>query len=415
MSTLVSFAALLLSVFLAQMSAGVLAPLDALAGAAAGFSKTEIGLLGSGHFFGFFVGCFVTPRLIGTIGHSRAYAAFAAIGTIGVVLHPVLTGPWFWVGLRVLTGFMIAGCYTTMESWLQAKVTRETRGGVFALYRVTDLIGSLLAQLLVAVLDPTSYVAYNVVAVFGCLALLPLVLTRHAAPPTPVAPRLQPLLGWQISPVAVMGALMSGVIGPAFRMVGPVYALDLGLSNTGIAWFLGASVIGGALIQIPVGRLADRHDRRKVLIAVSALGAITALAFVLNLPQSPMMLYLASGFFGASAFSIYSLAAAHANDHCAPEQIVELNAALMFYYGLSAIVSPTIAAMMMNSLGPSALFIWIIIGFGGLILFTLYRLQRRPAPIPREPYRYWPRTSAILARLIKRDGHAGRQPPEKPL
>ena len=67
MGTLLSFTALFFSIFLVQLGSGSLGPLDALSGAVIGFSTEEIGLLGSAHFFGFFLGCYVTPRLIGDI------------------------------------------------------------------------------------------------------------------------------------------------------------------------------------------------------------------------------------------------------------------------------------------------------------------------------------------------------------
>ena len=50
---MISFAALFLSVVLLQISTGGVGPLDALSGFALNFSSTEIGLLGSAHFFGF--------------------------------------------------------------------------------------------------------------------------------------------------------------------------------------------------------------------------------------------------------------------------------------------------------------------------------------------------------------------------
>jgi len=57
MRLIISFAALFLSIVLLQLSSGGVAPLDALSGIVSGFSKTEVGLLGSAHFLGFFAGC----------------------------------------------------------------------------------------------------------------------------------------------------------------------------------------------------------------------------------------------------------------------------------------------------------------------------------------------------------------------
>ena len=66
MRLMISFAALFLSVVLLQISTGGVGPLDALSGFALNFSSTEIGLLGSAHFFGFFIGCWYAPRIMGT-------------------------------------------------------------------------------------------------------------------------------------------------------------------------------------------------------------------------------------------------------------------------------------------------------------------------------------------------------------
>ena len=57
MRMLISFAALFLSVLLLQLSSGGVGPLDALSGLQLEFTKNQIGILGSAHFLGFFIGC----------------------------------------------------------------------------------------------------------------------------------------------------------------------------------------------------------------------------------------------------------------------------------------------------------------------------------------------------------------------
>ncbi len=93
MRILISFAALFLSVVLLQLSSGGVGPLDALSGLALGFSTAEVGLLGSAHFLGFFIGCWWAPRLMGSVGHARAFAAFTATGAIGLLAHMLIVDP----------------------------------------------------------------------------------------------------------------------------------------------------------------------------------------------------------------------------------------------------------------------------------------------------------------------------------
>jgi MFS family permease len=411
MGTLLSFTALFVSIYLVQLGSGSLGPLDALSGAEIGFSTEEIGLLGSAHFVGYIIGCYVTPRLVGDIGHSRTFAAAAAIGAIGALLHPVIEGPIVWALLRVLTGLAIAAAYTVVESWLHAKTDNRNRGRVYGVFRVVDLIGALSAQGIIAILEPASYAAYNLVAMFCCLCLLPLALSQRVAPETPKAPRLQPVRAALLSPAATLGIIVAGITGAGFRMVGPVYGVENGLNQTQIAIFLASAVIGGVAAQYPVGWVADKTDRRLVLLGLSVLAAISCLGIgVLAEPGQARSFYLGAFVFGLTAYPIYSVSAAYANDLAAPDFMVELNAALIFLYSIGAIVSPIISAWLISLAGPEAMFFFMAAVHAALVIFTLFRMTRRSGTDPRTPYRYIPRTSMLLGRMFK-GSNGGRAKP----
>jgi len=417
MPLLLSFTALFISIFFVQLGSGSLGPLDALAGGIRGFSTQEIGLLGSAHFVGFFAGCWVMPRLIGQVGHSRSFAAAAAVGATGALLHPVIEGPLIWAGLRVLTGFAIAGAYTAVESWLQAKVENRNRGRIFGVYRVVELLGQIAAQGMIAVLDPASYVAYNLVAVFCCLCLVPLAVTRQVPPKTSEAPRLQPLKAALFAPSSMLAVAVAGMTSSAFRMVGPVYGVENGLDQSGIALFLTASIIGAVAAQYPVGWLADKFDRRHVLIMLSlcTIGSSGWLALAPGRGDETMILAGAL-VFGATAWPIFSVASAYANDLSPPDFTVELNASIMFFFSGGAIVSPLLTASLIQAAGPGALFAFVAAAHLALIGFAVYRISRRATAEPVAPYAYVPRTSLILSRLSGRadDSPAESDPKTQP-
>jgi MFS family permease len=405
MRLLISFAALFLSVILLQLGSGGVAPLDAISGEVLGFSTTEIGLLGSAHFLGFFIGCWWAPRLMGEVGHSRAFAAFTAAGTIGILAHMLIIDPWAWSLMRMASGLCIAGCYTIIEAWLQAKVTNETRGRAMGVYRIVDITGSLGAQLMIGVLEPASYVSYNLLALLCCAAIFPLTLSKAEAPETPLAPRLRPRLAWQRSPLAAAGVVVSGITGAAFRMVGPVYGLEVGLDPEDIALFLAAYVLGGALAQYPIGWLADRYDRRSVLIGLSAGGIATCLATIGLAGAGTAAVFAAAALFGFATLPIYSVSTAHAHDFATDIERVELSAALMFLYAVGAIASPLLASAVIAAYGPAAMFLMIAAAHVALIIFGIARMRARPTPGARTAYTYEPRTSFLIGRLLRRDRH----------
>lgn len=401
MRLLISFAALFLSVLLLQLSSGGVGPLDALSGLALDFSRQEIGLLGSAHFLGFFIGCWWAPRLMGSVGHSRAFAAFTAAGAIGLIAHMLVIDPYAWAVMRVASGLCVAGCYTVIEAWLQAKVTNETRGRTMGIYRVIDMSGSLVAQMLISVLEPASYVSYNILAIMCCAAILPLTLTKATQPETPKAPRLRPALAYAKSPLAAAGVIVAALSAASFRMVGPVYGQDVGLTATQIAWFLSAFILGGAVAQYPVGWLADKYDRRWVLIILSALAILSCAVTVYSVGYGPTGIFVSAALFGLTTFPIYSVAAAHAHDFATSEERVELSAALMFYFALGAIAAPYLASALIERFGPEALFMMISAGHAALIVFGLSRMRVREATT-RTRYVYAPRTSFLVGRLLGR-------------
>lgn len=409
MRLLISFAALFLSVVLLQLGSGGVAVLDAVSGAALGFSTAEIGLLGSAHFLGFFVGCWWAPRLMGEVGHSRAFAAFTAAGTIGILAHMLILDAFAWAVMRMASGLCVAGCYTIIEAWLQSKVTNDTRGRAMGVYRVVDILGSLGAQLMIGVLEPASYVSYNLLALLCCAAIFPLTLTKAEPPETPVAPRLRPRLAWERSPLAAAGVVVSGITGAAFRMVGPVYGIEVGLRPDQIALFLAAYVLGGAFAQVPIGWLADKFDRRSVLIGLSVGGIVTCAATILLSGSGTVAVFLAAGMFGFATLPIYSVSTAHAHDFAEPLERVELSAALMFLYAVGAIASPLLASLVIGGFGPSAMFVMIAAAHGLLIVFGLARMRVRPSPDARTAYTYEPRTSFLIGRLLRRNREDGRE------
>ncbi len=402
MRLIISFTALFLSVILLQLATGGVGPLDALSGLTLGFSKAQIGLLGSAHFLGFFIGCWWAPRLMGNVGHSRAFAVCTALGAMGLIGHTLTDNPYAWAGLRIASGLCVAGCYTVIEAWLNSKVTNETRGRATGTYRIVDMGSSLAAQLVISVLEPAYYVSYNLLAILCCAALLPLTLSKASQPETPKAPRLRPKLAWRCSPLAVAGVIVAALSSASFRMVGPVYGQEVGLAIDQIAFFLAAFVLGGALAQYPMGWLADKYDRRWVLIWLSVAAVISCGLTMAASGAGTVGVMITATLFGFTTFPIFSVSAAHANDFATSEQRIELSAALMFFYALGAIASPYVSSALIDSFGPPALFAYVACGHVLLIAFGLSRMKVRPTPEERTNYVYAPRTSFVIGRLLKR-------------
>lgn len=368
---------LFLGIALIMLASGLQGSLLGLRASLEAFPTAITGLVMSSYYLGFLVGSRIASWVVGRVGHVRTFAALASLASVSVLLHAVFVEPVSWAVMRLATGLSYAGLYVVAESWLNDRATNETRGQLLSIYMVVMYGGMASGQLLLNVADPGGYDLFILSSVMVSLALIPMLVTVGAAPeivtPKPVGVREL----YRISPLGVVGSVATGLTNGAFFGMGAVYAASIGLSVGNISLFMAATVIGGVVLQWPMGRLSDRIDRRIVLACVTIVAAACALAAILLAGVSTMALLACAAAYGAASFPMYSLSIAHTNDRLAPEQIVPASGTLVLLGGIGACLGPVSAAGAMALIGSPGFFWYLVAGHGALGAFALYRMLRR--------------------------------------
>ena len=388
MRSILAITTLLFGIGLMLAGNGLIGTLLGVRGQMEGFSSTTLGLIMAGYFTGFVAGTFIVPNIIRRIGHIRMFATLASICSITVLLHGLFVHPWLWFMVRAIAGVCVVGIYIVIESWLNEQTSNEQRGHIFSIYMTTTLIGLGVGQLLLLAGDIDTLHLFALGSVLMSMGLVPVALTNVSEPPLVESNRLGLAKLYAISPLGVVGAFFSGVSTGAFWGLGAVLAASLALGAGGIAGFMALTVLGGVLMMWPVGWLSDRFDRRTVLGWVCLASSLSALLALWLVRIDPIWL-LAGGFaYGASAFSIYALSAAHTNDHVGPEHMLETTSALQLMYGCGAIVGPLTAGMLMQHIHPTALLAFM--AFAAFIPagFARYRMIVSP-PVPAADQGDW--------------------------
>ena len=379
--SLIAVFALLCGTAFLQAASGLQSMIMPLRGQIEGFSITQLGLFGTAWAAGFVFGCVVAPRLVGRVGHIRAFGILSAFGAAVVLVSGIIVNPVTWMALRFFTGFTMAGAFMIIESWLNEKAGNENRGMIFGLYTMVSLGAATLGQLGAATADVRTPVLFVVVGILYCFALIPTAISTAETPRPIENVSLDPGAIWRNSPIAAAACFLVGVSNGAFGTLGPVYGAQIGLTPANIAYMMSLPIISGAAMQLPFGRLSDKTDRRYVLAGISAVAALTVLAFIMLRSQSPGVVLALSGLFGAAAFSLYGIAVAHANDHADTGAFVKVSGGLLMLFGLGTIVGPILAAWAMNRIGPEGLF---IVTAGAHLMIIVYAIQRtyRRASVP---------------------------------
>lgn len=375
-SPLLSVAALLVSVAFLITGNGLQMMLLPIRGGVEGFSAVQLGLMGSGYYLGFVLGCLGTPRLLRRVGHIRTFAALVSIASAVALGYPLAVDALLWAMLRLITGFCLAGLYLIVESWINDRATRETRGALISTYIAINYIVTTLGQMMVTLFETSSFALFSLASILVSVAAVPLALSRSPEPHPPALVQFRPVHLFRLSPAGTISIFLIGLATGALWALGPVFAEARSGNITTAALFMSVCVLGGALAQWPIGRLSDSFDRRYVLIGVAAAAAL-ACGIIAILPDLGGA-WLAFAFvFGATFLPAYAVASAHVFDFADRAEYVEVSAGLLLLYGLGSTIGPALASLGMEWLGPVALLGFIATVQLAIIAYVGLRLTRR--------------------------------------
>ena len=381
-----------------------------------GLPANVIGLIMASYFLGFIVGTYLCPRIIASVGHIRAFSVFAAIAATAAIAHALFFGIVAWVVLRLITGVCLAGLFMVVESWLNEQTANSIRGRVFAIYQVISLVSIAAGQWLLLLRPVNLSAPFLICGMLFALALVPIALGRESEPAPVARVRLDLQHLWSVSPLGVLGAFTAAVANSVFFALGPVFAATAGMTLTQLALFMTVVILGGVLLQWPIGHLSDRFDRRRIIFAVSVSAATLAGCAAVTREQVTALFYLSAFLYGGSTFCIYPLCIAHSNDHVRSRDFIKTASGLLLVYGAGATLGPALAGLVMGSLGSNAFFQFLMVAHGCLSIFIIYRIATRPraAGDQRERFVMFSRTSQSALKMLPNATETVERPPRHP-
>ena len=298
---------LLLGMGILMLGAGLQGTEISLRATLEGFPAPLTGAVMSCYYIGYMFGTALAPRLVRRVGHIRVFAAMAALACASILAQGLFIAALPWALLRGLSGLAFAGIYVVAESWLNESSSRATRGSLLAVYMVVLYIGLGSSQFLLIPTDPRTTAPFMLVAILISLAIVPIVVAAQHAPEIALPQKVRYRDLYRDSPLGVVAVTVAGMVTSNVYSMGPVYARLSGLDTSGVATFMGVSVLSAVVMQFPVGRLSDRIDRRTVIAGICLLATLERRGArgLSTLPHG-LVLVVAAVFSGL-AFTLYWL------------------------------------------------------------------------------------------------------------
>ena len=399
---------LIVAISLIQLANGYMGTLIGIRLASAQVEPLVTEIVTSAYFAGYAAGAALCDQLIGRAGHIRAFAAFAALVAAAFLGHALYFDPTLWAVLRALVGFGCAALFVATESWLNAKVTAASRGAVFAIYMVATYATFAGGQFVLNLASPADFTLFALAAILFCVAVLLVAVTRANQPVPIPSNRLKAGELAAAAPVAAVGCFAGGLVSGAFYALVPVYAVSNGRSVLEISFYMALAIIGGLLMQIPIGKLSDKFDRRVVasLVAWAFAGLALTVSPARPTPWFPAVWLLLGGFMSV----IYPICVAHANDRMPAERAVSVSGRLILISGIGSAIGPLLGSAAMALLGIRGLFYFMAAATALFALFALVRcFSGRRAPFRRPwPFLFLP---TVFTQTL---AHASQERPRSP-
>lgn len=393
--TIGAFFSLYLATLILLLSSGMFNTYLGLRLTAQSVSEIWVGAMIASYYLGLVVGARFGHRLIIRVGHIRAYAACAALMTMTVLVMILIDGLWFWLAVRFVMGAAMVCLFVAIESWLNEQTENASRGTVFAFYMVATCMGTVLGQLTLGLFPALNYEPLVFMALCSVLSLIPVTLTRRMHPALQVPAPLALRYYLARVPMSMTVLLVAGMLNGAFYGLAPVYALQNGMNTHQVGVFLATALATGLIFQWPLGWLADRTSRVRLI----RMGAV--LLFCLGVPlwgwyHFPYSALVAfAAVLGMVQFTLYPMATSFANDNVDPERRVGLSALMYMVYGVGACIGPLLAGAMMKFWGADVYFVFVSVCSAVLVLFIREQRVKGTHVSPDAPTQFVPMADTL--------------------
>jgi MFS family permease len=342
-----SLAAVIVTAAIFGLTYSLSAALIALDLAERGVTESVIGLNAAMHALGVLAIALVLPRVVWRVGARRLTIGALLVAGAVLALFPAMPAIWLWFPLRVVLGAASEALFVLSETWVNQLSEERTRARWMATYVAALSVGFALGPLILSWISTEDATAYLIGAGLTLGAALLVGSPTVTAPAYPEERVGNLLVFLRLAPVAIAAEGLNAGIETAGLSFLPLYAIAQGWTEEGGTRLISCLMFGAILLQLPIGWLGDRMDRRRLALAlgVVAVGGALLWPMVLN---HPWIAYPVLFVWGGVFVGVYTLMMAIVGSRFSGAELVGIYAVMGLVWGLGALLGPALAGLAMD-------------------------------------------------------------------
>lgn len=342
-----AIASLIATAMIFGLTYGLSAPLLALSLSRDGFGEGFIGANAAMHAVGVLAIAPLLPGLAWRSGPKLPIAAALLVAAAVLALFPVMPSIWLWFPLRIALGAASETLFVMSETWLSHLSDERTRTRTMAIYTAALSLGFALGPVILTVIGTDGLAPFLVGGGIALLALLSIAMPWVRTPSfeRPAHPNLLRYLA--LAPVALGATLINAAVETAGMSFLPLYAMRVGWQEQSATLLLSVLLLGAILMQLPIGWLGDRMDRRRLVIGLGLLSAAGALLWPLVI-DTPLLAYPLLFLWGGVFVGIYTVMMALVGSRFKGGDLVSVYTIMSIAWGAGAFFGPGTAGAAMD-------------------------------------------------------------------
>ncbi len=337
---------------------GLTLPLLSLVLDAQGIGKTIIGLsIVAQACAGVVIAPFV-PRLIIRIGAAHVMQVSTVLAAAVLVALGLFQDVYLWFPLRFLLGAAAAILWSASETLINELADDSWRGRIIGVYGSAGAAGFALGPLVLIATGTDGLLPFVVTAGLILLASVPLFSIRDASRADEDDAHTGLMRIFRLVPHIMLLNLTYAAAIEAFIAFFPLFGIHIGLGEARSLSLLTTFALGGVILQLPLGWLAD-HVRRHSLLLACLLLTMVGFAVLPTMIANPVVGPLFAFGLGGVEGMIYALGVILLGQQF---RGAELAAASVLYTGMWAagtMIGPLAVGIGMDILGNGSM-AWLI-------------------------------------------------------
>lgn len=302
---------------------------------------------------------FVTPqvpRLMRTFGTATFMAGSLILSATALLALFQVQSLWAWFPLRFALSVGLNGLFVASEFWINQLANDSNRGRYISLYGACISGGFGVGPAILSVLGTHGVAPFAIGSAMLLLALVPVLIARKAAPQLDETPGPSTLTVLRMAPAILSAALVFGAIDAGMGGLFPVYAVRSGYTETHAALAITAMSIGSFVFQYPLGILADRMNRRTLLILCASTGVAGAILTPFAI-ATPILTYLLLFFWGGIIMGVYTIGLTLLGERFKGRDLASANATYVMLYAIGLLSGPMVEGVALDAWNPHGLMV----------------------------------------------------------